>query len=76
MSFILIKTLKNNKTAPFISDRLARIPIGIMDFQSEIHSSDLNYFFFLTFNYKKVPIKIKILQSSPLKPNQTFKTHN
>ena len=33
-----------------------KIPIGIMDFRSEIPKSDQN--FFLTFNYEKVPEKI------------------
>ena len=43
------------------SDWNSRIPIGIPDFRSEIQFSD---FFFLTFNYEKVPIKNQILQSS------------
>ena len=54
--------------------------IGITDFQSKIYNSDRNCgfpienplfrstifsLFFLTFNYEKVLVKTKILQSSP-----------
>ena len=64
MSFILNKILKKiKKIVRFLSDREAGIPIVIIDFRSEIQSSD--HPLFLTFNYKKVPIKIKVLQLNP-----------
>ena len=66
MNFILIKTLKIKKLRILY-------PIRRLEFRSEIYNSDRNYGFpirnpffqselslILTFNYKKVPIKIKI----------------
>ena len=69
MSFILIKTLKMQKHRNLI-------PIGRLEFRSEFHIFDRNYGFsvenpivrspfFLTFNYKKVHVKTKFLQSHP-----------
>ena len=63
--FYFNKHTENTVTAQFLSDREAEIPIGIVDFRSEIDYSDQKFSFFLTFNYKKVPVKIKFLQSHP-----------
>ena len=62
--FYFNKNTEKSETTQFNSDRDAGIPIGIVDFQSKIHYSDQQTFF-LTFNYKKIPLKIKFLQSRP-----------
>ena len=85
--FYFNKNTKKSKSAQFYPDREVGIPIGIPYFRSELWISDRNYGFliknplfrstiFLIFNYKKVPIKTKILQLGPFKPNQTFKTYS
>ena len=51
-----------HKTTQLNTDRNSIIPIEIMDFRLKIHYS---YFHFLTFNYKKVPVKTKTLQLNP-----------
>ena len=87
MNLFTLKIKKNKIKNTFycrledcISDRNYRFPIGnllipirIMDFRLEIHYFDPEFSFFLTFNYKKVPLKTKVLQ---LGPNQSFKIYD
>ena len=54
------------------ADRNSVIPIGIMDFRSEIHKSDQ---FFLIFNDEKVPIKNSNFTIESLRPKSNFLKH-
>ena len=65
--------MKKNQTARPITDRNSVIPIGIMDFRSEIHKSD--QFFFKKFNYEKVPIKNPNFTIESLIPKPNFLKH-